>query len=315
MRILRDLSDAGQVATATAVAIGNFDGFHRGHQAVIQEMLGKARERQLTPTVLTFEPHPRLFFRKSSRPLRIEPFHLKAKRLRSAGVELLVVLRFNASLSEMTAERFVSDILIRQLGVRDLITGENFMFGKNRAGDSAFLRGKAGRGAFDFTAVTPVNVEGIVASSTQLRESLTRGAMKEAAALLGRPYEIEGRVVHGDGRGKGMGVPTANIRLGAIYEPKRGVYAVRYRMENNQAWYHGVANFGIRPTFGGTDPVLEIHSLDDTKDLYGERLRVQWLHFIREEKTFSDIETLRQQIADDIIVAKQVLGEAPYEQA
>lgn len=315
MRILRDLGKAEQKIAATAVAIGNFDGFHKGHQAVIQAMLEKARERHLTPSVLTFEPHPRMFFKKAVTPLRIEPFHLKAKRLRDAGVELLVVLRFNTALSEMTAERFVDGILIHQLNVNNLITGENFMFGKGRTGDSAFLRKKASGGAFDFTAIDPVYEQSVIASSTQLRESLTKGAMDQAAELLGRPYEIDGRVVHGDGRGKQMGIPTANIRLGAIYEPRRGVYAVRYRMENNQTWYHGVANFGVRPTFGGTDPVLEIHGLDGAKNLYGERLRVQWLHFIREEIAFPDTGALQQQIANDVHTAKHIFREWRHEQA
>ena len=306
MHIIRDLEHLN-LSSGVALAIGNFDGFHKGHQAVIKATLAQAKENHLTPAVLTFEPHPRIFFKRSSIPLRIEPFRLKAMRLKDAGIELLIVLPFNATLAEMTASRFVDAILVGRLHVKELITGENFMFGKNRGGDSEFLKEKAAEEGFGFTPISPVREKDIVCSSTQLRQSLTAGEMQKIAIMLGRPYETEGRVVHGQGRGKGMGVPTANVRLGPIYEPRRGVYAVRYRKERTENWYHGVANFGVRPTFGGTDPVLEIHGLGETQDLYGQRLRVQWLEFIREEKKFPDTDALKKQIAEDVNAAKRIL--------
>lgn len=312
MQIIRDLENVSLPHGATALAIGNFDGFHKGHQLVVQAMLAKAADKEITPAVLTFEPHPRMYFKRSVMPLRIEPFRLKAKRLKSAGVQTLFVLRFNAALAEMSAERFAQEILIGRLRLGELITGENFMFGKNRGGDSEFLQQKAAANGFGYTPVAPVKVAGAVCSSTHLRESLTAGDMQNAENILGRPYEIAGRVVHGQKRGTGMGTPTANIRLGAIYEPKRGVYAVRYRKEEEeQKWRCGVANFGVRPTFGGTDPVLEIHGLDSAENLYGTRLRVQWIRFIRDEKKFPDMAALKQQIAEDVKAAKQILEGVP----
>lgn len=306
MLILRDPEHLPAVYNSAALAIGNFDGFHVGHQAVIRAMLERAEAKGLTPAVLTFEPHPRTFFKKETGPLRIESFSRKARRLRDAGVELLIVGRFNEALARQTAEAFVEDILVKHLRVSELVTGENFMFGKNRSGDSRFLKEKSRQGLFGYTAVSSVEAGGIPCSSTSLRQAIGKGDMHRAAILLGRPYEVGGRVLHGDGRGKKLGAATANIKLANIFKPRYGVYAVRFRQEHEKQWHEGVANFGIRPTFGGTEPVLEIHGFDVREDLYGRYFSVQWMEFIREEIAFASPEALKNQIAQDIAKTKQL---------
>ncbi|MFO1243435.1 MAG: bifunctional riboflavin kinase/FAD synthetase [Rickettsiales bacterium] len=315
MLVLRNPQNLPLTLPDTALAIGNFDGFHKGHQAVINTMLDKAKARKLMPSVLTFEPHPRMFFKRSQEPLRIEKFSRKAERLKEAGVELLVVLTFNQALSSMSAENFVDDVLVGRLRAAEVITGENFMFGKNRAGDSAFLMQKGVEKGFRFTAVSPIHDAGNIYSSTGLRGALHHGDMNQAAKLLGRPYEIEGVVVHGDGRGKSLGAATANIRLGPIYAPRYGIYAVRFKKIGESCWHEGVASFGVRPTFGKNDPVLEVHGLKPLAPFYGEKLTVQWLAFLRDEIAYDDVEALKTQIQKDIATARQKLKEFRIEQA
>lgn len=305
MLILRDPCHLPAVYSSTALAIGNFDGFHVGHQAVIRTMRERAKAKQLTPAALIFEPHPRTFFKKEAGPLRIEPFSMKAKRLRDAGVELLIIGRFNTALAGLSAEAFVNEMLVRHLRVGELVTGENFMFGKNRGGDSQFLKEQSRRGMFGYTPVPSVSVEGTPCSSTSLRQAIAKGDMRLGAILLGRPYETAGRVLRGDGRGRQLGAATANMKLTNIFKPRYGVYAVRFRQHHEKRWHEGVANFGIRPTFGGTEPVLEIHGFDVSGDLYGKFLSVQWMTFLREEIAFPSPEALKKQIAQDIAKAKQ----------
>lgn len=315
MLVLRNPQRLPDTLPDTALAIGNFDGFHKGHQVVVKTMLAKAKEKNLTPAVLTFEPHPRMFFKRSQEPLRLEKFSRKAERLKQAGVELLVVLTFNEKLASMTAEDFVSKVLSHQLRAREVITGENFMFGKGRVGDSNFLREKSAALGFGFTAVSPVHENDVICSSTGLREALSRTDMAHAALLLGHPYETEGIVVHGDGRGKSLGAATANIRLGPIYAPHYGIYAVRFKKAKENRWYDGVASFGIRPTYGQNDPLLEVHGFEQMEPFYGEKLTVQWLTFIRNEIKFDDIEALKKQIQDDVSMAKKKIEELKREQA
>lgn len=313
MRVVRDLAALPAALRGSVLAIGNFDGLHLGHRAVVEAMLAEARAAGAVPAVMTFEPHPRRFFTPGHPPHRIEPLHRKLRRLRLAGVEAAFLLRFNEALSRMDADRFVSEVLQDALGVAQVITGEGFVFGHRRSGNSETLHAAAVAGRFGYRSVPHVLREGEMCSSSAIRSRLALGDMARAAAMLGRPYEITGRVRHGAARGRTLGAPTANIGLHELFLPRYGVYAVRYRiaegpmLEAGREWKPGVANLGVRPSFGGTEPSLEVHGLEESGSLYGKRLRVRMEAFLREEKKFDDIEALRRQIQRDIVHAREVL--------
>lgn len=317
MRVFRDFSHLPESARGAAVAIGNFDGLHRGHRAVLASMLSVAKERGVPSAVLTFAPHPKRFFTPDAPPLALESLHVRARRLRAMGVDLLYLARFNAALSEMSAGRFVTDVLVKQLGVRQVTTGENFVFGHRRSGDAAFLAEAGREYGFNYTAVPPQAEGSHAYASSRVREALSAGNMQEAAALLGRPYEMMGRVRHGEKRGRDLGYPTANLIPHDLLLPAFGVYAARYAVaepllpESPVTWRHGVAYLGTRPTYDGDAPWLEVHALDTPEPLYGHRLRVQLLAHLRPDATFADDAALQRQIAKDVAHAKQIL-QAPH---
>lgn len=296
-----------------AIAIGNFDGLHRGHRAVLTAMLERAKALNIPPAVMTFEPHPRMFFTPGHAPHRIEPLHCKLRRLREMGVEIVYIHRFNKALSSLSAEDFAGGILSEKLGIKYVVTGEDFVFGHQRGGNSATLAQMAQDGLFGYSAVPALEVVGAPCSSSRIRAHLAAAEMTQAAELLGRPYEISGRVAHGDGRGRSLGAPTANLLLHDIFLPAYGVYAVRYRPSDGRlrdevhGWRDGVANLGVRPTFGGSEPRLEVHGFDECHDLYGQRLRVRLLSYLRPEQKFDSGAALRERIAEDIQHAKEAL--------
>ncbi len=312
MRLIRDIESMPLSARGAAIAIGNFDGLHQGHRAVIARMLEAAREKGATPSVLTFEPHPRMFFRKSTAPLRVEPFHIKIKRMEQMGVEQVFVLRFTKSFSELSAEAFAEGILHHKLQASHITTGENFIFGHGRKGDTAYLETLAERGLFGFAAVPPLMLDGEPCSSSRIRDALSQGDIPLANRLLGREYEVFGRIQRGDGRGRTIGFPTMNIRLQHLFPPKSGVYGVEVAVESSltdsaTTWLPGVANWGTRPTFDGTGHVFEIHLLQGDAFDYGERIRVRLKGFIREEQKFSGVEALTRQIDLDVATARKML--------
>jgi riboflavin kinase/FMN adenylyltransferase len=321
MAIFRHTEDLPDAARRAVVAVGNFDGVHRGHQGVIAETAAEARRLGAPLGVLTFEPHPRQVFQPDLPPFRLTPLRIKARVLESLGVDHLYVLHFDWDLAAMSAEDFVRDILVRDLAARHVVTGWNFRFGNKRRGDATLLRELAGEGGFGVTAVEPVAArDGEVFSSSRIREALAEGRPEDAARLLGRAWEIEGRVEHGDRRGRTIGFPTANLALGEYLIPALGVYAVRAGVDEGQrtVWMDGVANLGRRPTVDGTRVQLEVHLFDRKPDLYGAHLRVQLLHFLRGEKKFDGLDALRAQIARDCDEARARLqgrtttpGEAP----
>jgi riboflavin kinase/FMN adenylyltransferase len=313
MRLFRDLDTLLDDARGAAVAIGNFDGLHRGHRAVIGAMQEAAQGRNLPQAVLTFAPHPRRFFAPDAPPLALEPFHVRARRLRALGVDMLYLARFNQALSQLSARAFIEEVLVKRLGVRHVTTGENFVFGHQRSGDANFLAEAARTHGFGYTAVAPQTAEGQACSSSRVRHFLGLGDMAEATAMLGRPYEMTGRVRHGEKRGAALGYPTANLIPHALMLPAFGVYAVRYAMaepllpETAPVWRPGVAYLGTRPTYGGDAPWLEVHALDTPEPLYGHRLRVQLLAHLRPDARFADDAALQVQIAKDITQAKRIL--------
>ena len=313
MRIFRHDTVAAAERGA-GVAIGNFDGVHLGHQAVIGEAGRIARAGGLPHAVLTFEPHPRRVFRPDDPPFRLTPFRAKSRHLEALGVDLLFTLHFDLAFAQMSAADFLEGVLVRNLGVRHAVVGYDFVFGHQRGGSPALLQARGAELGFGVTVVGPIAASGgAVYSSTRIRELLVGGKPREAAALLGRCWEIEGRVERGDARGRSIGFPTANLLLDDYLRPAAGVYAVRVGIEEGRRtlWYEGVANLGQRPTFGGSDLRLEAHLFDFDRDLYGRHLRVALVEHLRPERKFSGIDALKAQIATDAAEARTLLQSLP----
>lgn len=314
MRLFRHYTDLPSDARGAVVALGNFDGVHRGHQIVIGTALERARALGVPSGVLTFEPHPRSVFRPADPPFRLTPFRIKARHIEALGVDRLYVIHFDWTFAGMTAERFVREVLVAGLGARHVVAGYDFVFGHQRGGDIALLARMGQAEGFGVTAVTPAADDGgRVYSSTRIRESLRAGRPREAADLLGRAWEIEGRVERGDQRGRTIGFPTANLELGEYLRPAYGVYAVRAGIDHGRdtAWHPGVANLGRRPTVDGVRERLEVHLFDFAGDLYGRHLRVQLVDYIRAERRFDSVQALKAQIEADAATARRLLAGAP----
>jgi len=314
MRIYRHFETLPAEARGAAIAVGNFDGVHLGHQAVIGEAGRIARSLGLPWAVLTFEPHPRRVFQPDQPPFRLTPFRAKARALEAMGVDAMIVQRFNREFSQRPAEDFVTEVLVGGFGARHVVAGYDFVFGYQRGGNCEMLLAMGQKLGFGFTAVSAVEADdGVVYSSTGVRNCLREGDVRGAAAILGRPFSIEGRVAHGDQRGRTIGFPTANLHLGSTVRPALGVYAVRLGMGSGAefAWRDGVANIGKRPTFGGEDVILEVHLMDFDTDLYGQAVTVTLIEHIRPEKKFDGLDPLRAQIAADTDQARKILAQEP----
>ncbi len=304
--ILSDWRDVPPAARGATLALGNLDGVHLGHAAVL------AAAHQARPDLplgaLTFEPHPREHFRPDDPPFRLTLLPAKAAVLEAHGARLVVALPFGAELAAMSAQDFVELVLHRALGARHLACGPDFAFGHRRGGDVAYLRQIAEGLGIGLSIVSHLaDAEGAI-SSTRIRRLLQDGYPERAAALMGRPFSIVGPVTHGDARGRTIGFPTANIPLGRHLEPARGVYAVQATLADGRV-VPGVANLGRRPTLGG-DPIsrLEAHLFDFAEDLYGREVSVALIAFIREERKFADFPALVAQIQADAATARGLLG-------
>jgi riboflavin kinase/FMN adenylyltransferase len=279
-----------------ALTIGNFDGVHRGHRALIDRVIAKGREAKLTSCVLTFEPHPREFFAGEAAPARITRLRDKLELMEKAGVEHVHVARFDARFAALSAQRFVDEVLVRGLGVQWLIVGRDFRFGAGRKGDFSSLE----QHGFAVEAMPDVQFEGKRVSSSAVRAALNAGDLRGAERLLGHPYTISGRVAHGAKLGKGLGFPTANIVLRRP-PPIAGIFVVE--VDN---YGHGVASVGRRPTVNPVPvPLLEVHLFDHEADLYGEHLRVRFLKKLRDEEKFDGLPALQAAIARDAEQARR----------
>jgi riboflavin kinase/FMN adenylyltransferase len=310
MRVFRHTS-ASDDARGAVVAAGNFDGVHLGHQAVLGEAKALAKSLGAPFAVLTFEPHPRVVFQPGLPPFRLTPFRAKALVLEGLGVDLLFTLHFDLAFAQKTAEEFVADVLVAGLGAKAVVVGYDFVFGNKRRGTAELLKAEGAKHGFAVKIVAPVSpAGGVVYSSTQIREHLVAGRPREAAALLGRPWEIDGRVDVGDKLGRTIGFPTANIDLADYLRPAPGVYAVRAGIEDGGKtdWHDGAANLGWRPTVGGKDLRLETHLFDFSGDLYGKHLRVALIEWLRPEQRFAGLDALKAQIALDVTQARQILA-------
>src|SRR5512134_2281581 len=310
MRLFRHYEHLPAEVRGGAVAIGNFDGVHLGHHAVIGEAGRIARSAGVPWSVLTLEPHPRCLFQPGAEPFRLTPFHAKARLIEALGVEVLIVVPFDRDFARHSAREFVRRVLVDGIAARFVVSGHNFAFGHAREGHPELLLQLGGEFGFDYTCVREVrDSKGVPYSSTRVRKCLAEGDLDGARELLGRPFEIEGRVVPGDRRGRTIGFPTANIPLGEYMRPLRGVYAVRVGVDDGLD-HDGVANLGMRPSFGGAETLLEVHLFDFDGDLYGRHLRVVFMHYIRAEKKFDGIDALKAQIATDAAGARELLAAA-----
>jgi len=306
MRILRH-AKAPPDAAGAVLALGNFDGVHRGHRAVIERAAGIARGLNAPLGVLTFEPHPRSLFQPDAPPFRLTPFRSKARLLSGLGLDLLVVTRFDKAMAAKLAQDFVIDVLVEGLKVRHLVVGYDFVFGHKRSGNPAMLDQMSDFEGYGLTVVEPVAQGNDIFSSTLIRQNLAEGRPRAAAELLGHWWEIEGRVLTGFKRGRTIGFPTANLALDDYQRPALGVYAVRAQAAGDGRWLDGAANLGRRPTVGGQTENLEVHLFDFDGDIYGKWLRVQLVDYIRPERKFAGLDELKAQIARDSDTARQLL--------
>jgi riboflavin kinase / FMN adenylyltransferase len=314
MRLFRHINELEACDRGSVVALGNFDGFHRGHQVVIGEAGRLARAMGLPLTVVVTEPHPVSYFAPHVPSFRLTPFRERAQLLENFGVDQLMVLPFDQALASMSAQDFVLDILGKGLDTKHVFVGYDYRFGKGRGGGTDVLGYMGDEEGFGLSVIRAVTVglegyAGEVYSSTLVRKALQNGEARKAAALLGHWFTINGRVSEGDKRGRTIGFPTANIELGESLEPKLGVYAVRARIEGRDEILTGVANIGKRPTFDKRDVLLEVHLFDFDDDIYGQHLRIELVAFLRAEAKFDGIDSLKAQINKDSRIAKIVLAE------
>jgi riboflavin kinase/FMN adenylyltransferase len=294
-------------ARGAVVAIGNFDGVHLGHQAVIGRARAEAEAAKASLAVMTFEPHPRAFFQPAIPPFRLTPAAAKARELARLGVDHLYVLAFDRAFAAITAHDFVAGVLARDLGAAGVVVGDDFHFGRGREGNLAFLEREAPALGIRIIRASAVTLDGIHVSSRRIREHLSAGDLDAAARLLGRRWEMEGRVVQGDKLGRAIGYPTANIDLGDMLRPRVGIYAVEALVEGEDRWRGGVASLGYRPTVGGRDLRFEVHLFDFAGDLYDRTLRVRPLAYLRDEIKLDGLDALKRKIAEDEREARAVL--------
>ena len=306
MRITHGFRSLG---TPHAVTIGNFDGLHLGHQAMLTRLQDVARARGLPSCVLSFEPHPREFFTPEQAPARLSNLREKAECLRQRGIDRLHVFRFDRAFSALSAESFIEQVLGHTLQARYVLVGDDFRYGAKRAGDFALLQRSGQALGFDAEFLPTVEVTGERASSTAVRSALAAGELAHAARLLGRPYSISGHVVHGDKLGRDIGFPTANIQLKHNRPPLMGIFAVEVSGLSGSP-LPGVASLGKRPTVKNPDaaPVLEVHLFDFNADIYGRRVHVDFLHKLRDEEKYPDLDSLVAQIGRDVDNAKHYLA-------
>jgi riboflavin kinase/FMN adenylyltransferase len=303
---------AAELGPAPALTIGNFDGVHRGHQRLVAATQAIAQKLGGQAGVLTFDPHPARFFAPALAPPMLQPLARRLELLGAAGADFAVVEPFDAALAGMAPDTFVDEVLVRALGVAHVVVGYDFSFGRGRAGTTETLAELGRQRGFGVTVVPPVTVDGLTCSSTKIREFLLEGRVEGAELLLGRPWEITGEVVRGAGRGRGLGVPTANIRPEGDLPLKTGIYAARASFPDQGGQSHAAAlSVGTNPTFAtdGAAPVsVEAYLLDFDRDIYGARLRVQLVRRLRDERRFASVEELLAEIARDVARTRQIVG-------
>ena len=304
MQLIRGIHNIRPKHRGCVLTIGNFDGVHLGHQAVLAQVKTQALARGVPATVMTFEPQPQELFQPDKAPARLTNFREKHMALRAQGIDRHVVIEFNRKFANLPAREFIEKVLVEQLGVQFLVVGDDFRFGHGREGDFAMLQRAGAELGFDVVDTHSYRQQQQRVSSTAIRQALTAGDFTQAAAMLGRPYAFEGRVVHGEKKGRTIGFPTANIQLKRLHSPLQGVFAVTVETADGHK-RAGVANVGRRPTLNGERMQLEVHIFDYTGDLYGRQLKVIPTQFIRGEQKFADFAQLKQQIEADARLARE----------
>jgi riboflavin kinase / FMN adenylyltransferase len=289
------------------VALGNFDGFHLGHQAVVGRAVERGRAEGRPVLVATFDPHPVRFFRPDTPPFRLTTLDQRERLFAAAGADAIIVFRFDSGLAATGAEDFAAQRLLGLIGAAGVVTGEDFTYGKGRVGNVEVLAEAGARLGFSVDSVGPVSDGEGPISSSRIRDALVAGDCAEAARLLTRPFAIEGVVEHGDKRGRTIGYPTANIALGPYLRPRFGIYAVRGRLDDGRV-LEGAANLGIRPTFEPPRELLEPYFFEFDEDLYGRTVEVELIDFLRPEARFDSLETLKAQMAKDCDEARRRLA-------
>lgn len=289
------------------VAMGNFDGFHLGHQAVAARAVEWAAAEARPALIATFDPHPVRHFRPDTPPFRLTSLEQRQRLFTSAGAAAMLVFPFDAALAAMTPEAFIRDILVERLGIAAVVTGTDFTFGRARAGNVDVLKAQGAQHGLCAAEVAPVDDGAGVVSSSRIRDALQAGDCAEATRLLTRPFAIQGEVIHGAKQGRELGFPTANLLMGKYLRPRYGIYAVKGRLPDGRV-LNGVANLGIRPSFEPPVELLEPWFFDFSGDLYGQCIEVELHHFIRPEAKFDSLEALKVQMADDAARARALLA-------
>jgi len=306
MEILRSIPELERLRGPLFLAIGVFDGVHRGHQAVISTSADHAAASNGTPVVVTFDPHPEKVLRPQAAPHLLSATEHKIALIRALGVEHLLIITFDKQFAATEPEDFVRKLVIHSKPLREICVGHEWSFGKNRRGNLDLLKKLGAKFDFDVVGIPPVKINGAVVSSTAIRQAIEKGDWAKAAEMLGREYTILGTVTRGDNLGKKIGFPTANLSAHSEQFPPNGVYVAEARIDGEL--YRGVINLGIRPTVssGKSERVLEIHLFDFNRDIYGHDVEVRFLKFLRSEKKFQDLDTLVQQIRQDVEQARQL---------
>ena len=306
MEILRSIPELSQLRGPIFLAIGVFDGVHRGHQAVISTSARHAHSADGTPVVVTFDPHPEKVLRPEAAPHLLTATQHKIALIRALGVGHLLMIEFNRDFASTSPENFVEQLVVNSKPLREICVGHEWSFGKNRTGNLDLLKKLGARFDFNVIGILPVSVNGTVVSSTAIRQAVEKGDFVKAAEMLGREYTILGTVVRGDNLGKKIGYPTANLSAHSEQFPPNGVYFAEARI--NGALYHGVVNLGYRPTVhkGNPERVLEIYLLDFNRDIYGEDVEIRFIRYLRPEKKFDSVAALARQIDVDVRQAREL---------
>ena len=308
MKLIRFLHNLQPTHRGGVLTIGNFDGIHLGHQAMLAMLRDLANQHDTHATLMSFRPLPHEYFRPQDTPSRLMNLREKINALQAIEhtPDYLLLSRFDDALAKLPAEDFINSILVEQLAVRAVAVGDDFRFGASRRGDINLLREAGDKYGFEVVALSTHKVDNMRVSSTRIREALLQDDLEAAERMLGRPYAIEGRVAHGDKRGRTIGFPTANIHLHRPVTALDGVYAVQLHTGNAaDGWVNGIANIGKRPTVNGTRKQLEVHLFDFDRDIYGQHVCIRFLHKVRDEKKFESFEALKQQIQQDCEMTKR----------
>ncbi|WNC67637.1 bifunctional riboflavin kinase/FAD synthetase [Thalassotalea nanhaiensis] len=306
MQLVRGIHNIRDAHNGCVLTIGNFDGVHLGHQRVVKALVEKAEQLNLIPAVLVFEPQPQELFNPQMAPARLSRLRDKYTLLKKLGVQRLICVNFNHEFASQSAEQFVEDLLVNKLGVKHLIIGDDFRFGKNRLGNFAMLKTAGVKFGFEVTDTASYKMLECRISSTEIRSALQQDELTDAELMLGRKYSIIGRVVHGDKQGRNLGFPTANVLLKRCVSPVAGVYVVKVNALGKS--FYGVANIGSRPTVNGIRQQLEVHIFDFNNDLYGQQIEVALLKKLRAEQRFASLDELTTQIAKDSEQARNYIA-------